>query len=90
MHSKLLFSKKEAAQALSVSLRFLDGLIGRKELRTRRLGRRVLIEGRELDRFARTDHVFPKEQMDTERVPFIPMNGASELPQDEEREGTEG
>jgi excisionase family DNA binding protein len=51
MELKLLLTRKEAAQALSVSLRFLDGLIGSKQLQARRLGRRVLVEHRELERF---------------------------------------
>jgi excisionase family DNA binding protein len=53
---KLLCSKKETADALGVSLRTVDNLIGRKELGFRRVGRRVLIPAKELERFTRYDH----------------------------------
>lgn len=52
--SKLLFSKKEAAQALSVSLRTLENLVGRGELSVKRVGRRVLISRQALEHFVRT------------------------------------
>jgi excisionase family DNA binding protein len=53
---KLLCSKKEAAEALGVSLRTIDNLIGQKELTARRVGRRVLIPAVEVERFTRRDH----------------------------------
>jgi excisionase family DNA binding protein len=53
---KLLCSKKEAADTLGVSLRTVDNLIGRKELIVRRVGRRVLIPAREVERFTWHDH----------------------------------
>jgi len=53
---KLLCSKKETADALGVSLRTVDNLIGRKELAVRRVGRRVLIPAKEVERFTRHDH----------------------------------
>ena len=53
---KLLITKHDAAAMLSVSLRTVDNLIRAKELRPRRLGKRVLFERRELERFARSDH----------------------------------
>jgi excisionase family DNA binding protein len=56
-HSKLLFSKKEAAQMLSISLRKLENLIASKELAVRRIGRRTLIPARDLEQFARRDHL---------------------------------
>ena len=52
----ILVSKREAEQALSLSVRTLDNLIVRKELTARRVGRRVLIPRAELERFARRDH----------------------------------
>lgn len=55
--AKLLCSKKEAADALGVSLRTVDNLIGRKELGVRRVGRRVLVPVVELERFTRRDHL---------------------------------
>jgi excisionase family DNA binding protein len=62
---KVLLSKKEAAQALSISLRSLEYLIARNELSTRRVGRRVLIPMAVLHKFAQHDHaesiaVFPR------------------------------
>lgn len=53
---KLLCSKKEAAEALGVSLRTVDNLIGQKQLPVRRVGRRVLIPAVEVERFTRRDH----------------------------------
>ena len=53
---KLLYSKKEAADLLGISLRTVDNLIGRKELAVRRVGRRVLVPFTELERFTRRDH----------------------------------
>jgi excisionase family DNA binding protein len=53
---KLLYSKREASFALSISLRSLSYLIERGELPIRKIGGRVLIEKRELDKFSRRDH----------------------------------
>lgn len=56
---KLLYSRKDAAFALSISTRSLDYLIERGELLTRRLGKKILIPAGELSRFARADHFGP-------------------------------
>jgi excisionase family DNA binding protein len=53
---KILFSKREAAQVLSLSLRTIDNLIAADELATCRVGRRVLIPRTELERFIQRDH----------------------------------
>jgi len=53
---KLLISKKEAAQALSISVRGLEYLISRKELPTRRVGKRVLVPVAALRKFSEHDH----------------------------------
>jgi excisionase family DNA binding protein len=53
MDAKLLYSKKESAQLLSLSLRTVDALIRQKELEARRVGRRVLVTGKSLEKFAR-------------------------------------
>jgi excisionase family DNA binding protein len=53
---KILVSKREAAKALSISLRTLDYLIASKEISARRIGRRVLIPRKALEHFARSDH----------------------------------
>jgi len=50
---KLAFDRRESAELLSISLRTLDSLLARKELRSRRVGRRVLIARDELERFLR-------------------------------------
>jgi hypothetical protein len=56
---RLLYSRKEAARQLSISIRSLDDLIATKKLATRRLGKRVLVPHGELVRFARADHFEP-------------------------------
>jgi excisionase family DNA binding protein len=48
----LLVSKREAAKALSISLRKLEQLISSEELPVRRIGRRVLVARRSLEKFA--------------------------------------
>ena len=53
---KLLYDRKSAAFALSISPRTLDTLIANKMLSTRRLGKKVMITAGELRRFARADH----------------------------------
>lgn len=53
---RLLYSKKEAAQMLSVSIRQIDYFIAMKELIPRRLGKRVLISSQTLQEFSRRDH----------------------------------
>ncbi len=53
----LLVGRRQAAQALGISVRTLDSLVSRNELRARRVQRRVLFEPRELERFARRDHL---------------------------------
>lgn len=50
---KLALDRRESAEMLSISLRTLDSLLARKELRFRRVGRRVLIAREELERFLR-------------------------------------
>ena len=49
---KLLYSKRETAQTLSLSLRTVDVLIARNELQIKRVGKRVLVVGQSLARFA--------------------------------------
>lgn len=90
MDSKLLVTRKEAALMLSISLRFLEGLIGRKELRARRLGRRVLIERRELERFVRRDHLFTTDQSAASQMPAQCISSAPEMPQDAQQCVAEG
>ena len=56
---RVLLSKKEAASMLSISVRALDYLIQRREIKIRRIGRRVLVPQKELEQFTRHDHVGP-------------------------------
>jgi excisionase family DNA binding protein len=53
---KLLVSREEAAQLLSISQRALDYLVSSKRLPTRRIGGRVLIPMADLRRYVRFDH----------------------------------
>jgi excisionase family DNA binding protein len=53
---KLLVSRQEAAQILSIGLRSLDYLVANKQLAYRRIGSRILIATTDLQRFARADH----------------------------------
>ena len=48
-----LLDKVTVARMLSLSLRTVDNLIERGELRVRRIGRRVLVSRVEVERFAR-------------------------------------
>ncbi len=53
---KLLVSREEAAQLLSISQRGLDYLVASKRLPIRRIGGRVLIPVADLRKYARCDH----------------------------------
>jgi excisionase family DNA binding protein len=52
----ILLTRIESAAQLRISMRKLEQLIATKELAARRIGRRVLIERRILEAFARKDH----------------------------------
>ena len=56
---KFAVSRFEAAEMLSISLRTLDSLLARGELRGKRVGRRILFPLAELDRFLKRDHPLP-------------------------------
>ena len=53
---RLLVSRGEAAQLLSISQRGLDYLIANRKLPTRRIGGRVLIPVADLRKYVRGDH----------------------------------
>jgi hypothetical protein len=53
---KLLYSRRDAAEALSLSIRSVDYLITTRRLSTRRIGGKILIPARDIQRFAREDH----------------------------------
>jgi excisionase family DNA binding protein len=54
--AKLLVSREEAAQLLSISQRALDYLLANRRLPTRRIGGRVLIPVADLRKYVRGDH----------------------------------
>jgi excisionase family DNA binding protein len=54
--AKLLVSREEVAQLLSISQRGLDYLIANRRLPTRRIGGRVLIPVADLRKYVRGDH----------------------------------
>ena len=56
---KLLLSRRDAAQVLSISQRALDYLVANQRLPSRRIGKRVLIPVAYLRKFARADHPEP-------------------------------
>jgi excisionase family DNA binding protein len=55
---KVLYTKREAAQLLSISVRSLDYLIFSRQMPARRIGRRVLVHRDAIEQFARRDHAF--------------------------------
>jgi excisionase family DNA binding protein len=59
---KILFSKRDAAEMLSVSARTLDYLIAMRELEVRRVGRKVLVPRSEIERFAKRDHATKRDR----------------------------
>lgn len=56
VHGQLLFSVEQAARVLGISPRLLWTFVQRGEVQTRRIGARVLIHRRELEKFALHDH----------------------------------
>jgi excisionase family DNA binding protein len=54
--NKILVSREEASQMLSISPRALDYLVATKRLAARRIGGRVLIPVSDLRQYARFDH----------------------------------
>jgi len=59
---RLAVNRFEAARLLSISLRTLDSLLARGELRGLRVGRRVLFPVEELQRFLKRDHPLPEKE----------------------------
>ncbi len=51
----LAFSRREAADALRISLRMLDYMLAQGKLRGRRLGRRIVIPRVEIEKLLRHD-----------------------------------
>ena len=55
-NTRILYPRREAAFQLGISLRSLDYLIAKRKLRFQKVGSRVLIHQKELDRFASANH----------------------------------
>jgi excisionase family DNA binding protein len=55
-NEKILVSRTEAAQMLSISVRGIDYLVATKRLPCRKIGSRVLIPVVDLRKYARGDH----------------------------------
>jgi excisionase family DNA binding protein len=53
---QILYSRKQAATALSLSVRSIDHLIKNGQIQHRRLGKRVLVHEDDLVRFANSTH----------------------------------
>lgn len=64
MSEKLLYTRKQAAELLSISLRQLDYLIAEGQLASRRVHRRRLIPRLALEQFARRDHPVPRSSLE--------------------------
>jgi excisionase family DNA binding protein len=76
MTDRILYSRKQAAEELSLSVSSIDQLIRGNVIAFRRQGRRVLIPRTEIDRFARSDHYKiwpPKQNGKTTRVMRAPL-----------------
>ena len=71
---KILLTKRDAASALSVSIRTIDNLILAAELIPRRIGKRVLFERRVLEQFARRDHATGMGRSDAEQTDGVEAN----------------
>ena len=54
--TRLLYPRKDAAYQLGISVRMLDRLIAQKKIAFQKIGRRVLIHRKELERFASKNH----------------------------------
>jgi excisionase family DNA binding protein len=56
-HSKLMYSKTETAQMLSISIRTVENLMTNGQLAFRKVGKRVLVPVQALIQFTKRDHV---------------------------------
>jgi excisionase family DNA binding protein len=56
--TRILYTREDAAQQLSISMSTLDRLIGNKQLSARRIGRKVLVPHIELLKLSRRDTLF--------------------------------
>ena len=66
---KVLYTKREAAQLLSISVRSIDYLIFSRQIPARRIGRRVLVHRDAIEQFARRDHTFIRTSVASNESP---------------------
>ena len=59
---RIFHGKRETAATLGISVRTLENLVATHEINPRRIGRRVLFEAREIERFTRRDHRTKQER----------------------------
>ena len=64
VHGQLLYSVQQAARILGVSPRLVWQFVASNQLRTRRVGTRVLIHRQTLERFALHDHATQQSDAD--------------------------
>jgi excisionase family DNA binding protein len=79
---RILFSKKESAALLGISLRTLESLIARRELGTRLIGRRRLVPRVSLERLAQRDVPSSTAKVTTSAPKSLMLSG-----HDPERDG---
>jgi excisionase family DNA binding protein len=67
---RILYSMKEAAASLSISLSTIEQLIAQGDLAVRRIGKRVLVPRTELEKLARRDVAvsWPERKGSVERI----------------------
>lgn len=85
---KLLYTRKDASQMLSISVASVDQLIFTGRLRVRRKGKRVLILRSELEKLARIDmpRIWPAKRNGKTTRYFSPIVGQN----GQKTEGTQG
>ena len=59
---QILYSVEQAARVLGVSPRLIWSFVATSELKSRRVGTRVLLHRRELEKFALHDHVIREKE----------------------------
>jgi hypothetical protein len=65
---RIFHGKRETSALLGISVRTLENLVAMREIIPRRIGRRVLFEAREIERFARRDHKTKPERKGNENA----------------------
>jgi excisionase family DNA binding protein len=77
--SKLLYTRAESAEMLSLSVRTVDRLIATGKLRVRQMGRRMLIHHADLEKFAGKDVVQIRTGDARAAQPFVVRTEAEEM-----------